>query len=73
MKRVYPKDEQSRFSGGVRHYHRSGATTTRTWDEWVNGTGKKGGGWLRLLKILGILLAIAALAGIVAGLIIELS
>ncbi|MFZ9937634.1 MAG: hypothetical protein ACO3JG_11355 [Luteolibacter sp.] len=72
MKRAYPKDDDTRFSGGTRHYHRSGAPVTRSWEEWVGGTGKKPGGWLRLLKILGALLAIVALGAIVAGLIIEL-
>ena len=72
MKRSYPKDDGTRFSGGVRHYHRSGVPVTRSWEEWVGGTGKKPGGWLRALKILGILFAILILGGIIAGLIIEL-
>ncbi len=72
MKRAYPKDDHTRFRGGVRHHHRSGSPTTRSWDEWVGGADKKPGGWLRLGKILGILIAVLALGGIIAGLIIEL-
>jgi hypothetical protein len=72
MRRSHPKDEQNRFSGGVRHYHRTGAPVQRSWDEWVDGGGKKRGGWLRFFKILGIILAILALGGIIVGLIIEL-
>ena len=72
MKRAYPKDERTRFSGGVRHYHRTGARAQRSWDEWVDGAGKKRGGFLRLLKILGGIIAILALGAIIAGLIIEL-
>jgi len=66
------KDDQSRFSGGVRHYHRAGAPMRPSWDEWVDGGGRKKIGTLRLLKILGIILALLALGGIIAGLFIEL-
>lgn len=72
MRRSHLKDEQTRFSGGVRHYHRSGSRSTRSWDEWVDGAGRKRGNSLSFLKILGIFLAILALGGIIVGLIIEL-
>ena len=44
-----------------------------SWDEWVDGTATKKGGFLKWLKILGVVLAVLALGGIIAGLFIELS
>ena len=72
MKHTHPKDEQSRFSGRVRHYHRAGTPKRPSWDEWVDGTSKEKVGFLKWLKILGIVLAVLALGGIIVGLIIEL-
>jgi len=66
------KDQHSRFSGGVRHYHRSGGAPRPSWDEWVDGPGTKKIGTLRLLKILGVVLALLALGGIIVGLYVEL-
>lgn len=72
MKHPPKRDESDRFKGALRHYHRAGGQTQRTWDEWIDG--KPGGSrpalpWLKIiLSILGLL----ALAGIAAGLFIEL-
>ncbi len=72
MKRLYPKENPNRFSGKVRHYHRSSQSEDDSWNEWVYGPGAKKRHPLKWLKFLGIAIAILALAGIVAGLIIEL-
>jgi len=72
MKRAHPKDEQTRFSGGVRHYHRTGAPAQRSWEEWVDGPGRKKRAFRKWLKILGITIALLALGAIIVGLIIEL-
>lgn len=66
------KDQQTRFSGGVRHYHRAGSPARPSWDEWVDGAGRKKIGTLKLLKILGIVFAVLALGGIIVGLFVEL-
>lgn len=73
MNRTLPPDENAKFSGNLRHYHRTGAQTQKSWDDWVDGaavTTRKSRNWL---KIAGIVIAALALSGIVAGLIIELS
>lgn len=71
MKNPFPTENKDRFSGQLRHYHRSGYQTRRTWDEWVDGKAAKSGAsnWL---KILAVVVATLALAGVIAGLIIEL-
>ena len=73
MKRSAPTDVPTKFSGNMRHYHRSGSKTQRTWDDWVDGHAAKVPSKRNWPKIVGILLGILALAGIIAGLIIELS
>jgi len=73
MKRTFPPDEYAKFSGNLRHYHRTGAQTQRTWDDWVEGTTAKTRKSRNWLKIGGILVAVLALSGIITGLIIELS
>ena len=71
MKRSFPTDNKDRFSGQLRHYHRSGYQTRRTWDEWVDGKAAQAGptNWV---KILLVVVAVLALGGIIAGLIIAL-
>jgi len=71
MKQLPQRDESSRFSGNLRHYHRSGPGTQRTWDEWVDGKAAKTGSsnWL---KISAVVVALVALGGVIAGLVIEL-
>jgi hypothetical protein len=72
MKRTHPPDENARFSGSLRHYHRSGAQTQRSWDDWVEGSAGKRQEPKKLGKLLGIILGTVALLGIITGLIIEL-
>ncbi len=72
MKRNSSIDKEARFSGHLRHYHRSRGQTPRTWDEWVDGDVRRPASARKWLKILGILLAVLALGGIIAGLFIEL-
>lgn len=72
MKRTLPPDENARFSGPLRHYHRSGTQTQRSWDDWVEGGASKPKGSRSLGKILAVVVAALALVGIVVGLIIEL-
>jgi hypothetical protein len=66
-------NNQSRFKGPLRHYHRAGTKPEKTWDEWVDGPSSKTGSAKGRWKIVGIVIAILALLGIIAGLIIELS
>jgi hypothetical protein len=73
MKRTLPPDENAKFSGNLRHYHRTGAQTQRSWDDWVEGTTAKTGKSRNWLKIVGIVVGALALSGIITGLIIELS
>jgi len=72
MKRSHPPETQARFSGSLRHYHRAGVQTNRSWDDWVEGSTAKPKGNKNWLKISGIIVGILALGGIVAGLVIEL-
>lgn len=73
MKHSPPPDDSAKFSGHLRHYHRSGPPVQRSWDDWVEGGANKGRKRTgKLPRILGLLLAILALGGIVAGLIIEM-
>lgn len=65
-------DENSRFRGSVRHYHRAASTTEKNWDQWVNGSAagvKISRNWP---KILLITIGVIALAAIIIGLFIEL-
>lgn len=71
MKHHSPKNEESRFSGALRHYHRTGSQTHRTWDEWVDGKPKSGAS-VNWLKVALITIAVLALGGILVGLVIEL-
>lgn len=71
MKHPAQRDEKARFQGPLRHYHRSSTHGQRTWDEWVDGKAAKSSS-LKWLKIAGIALAVLALVGVIAGLIIEL-
>lgn len=71
MKHPFPTDNKDRFSGQLRHYHRSGYQNRRTWDEWVDGKAAKSGP-TRWRKTVLVLLAVLTLGGVIAGLIIEL-
>jgi hypothetical protein len=72
MKHPDQRDGKTRFQGALRHYHRSNTQGQRTWEEWVDGKAAKSGS-ANWLKIIGITLAVLALCGVIAGLIIELS
>jgi hypothetical protein len=72
MRRHFPPDSPSKFAGNNRHYHRSGAGTQRTWDDWVEGrqvVKRNAGKWWKAAAVVVALLALAAIA---AGLVIEL-
>lgn len=71
MKTPLSNDGPPRFNAPIRHYHRSSGGTNRTWDEWIDGKPRTPGSG-KWLKFVGILIAFIALAGIIAGLIIEL-
>jgi hypothetical protein len=73
MKRMPPSEGHSKFSGNLRHYHRSTAQRQRTWDEWVEGPSSKLGQSRNWFKIVGIVLSVLALVGTIAGLVIKLS
>lgn len=72
MRHPSPIDDDARFKGQLRHYHRSGATERRTWEEWVEGVDTKPRMGMKLLKIVGIIMVLLALGGIIAGLVIVL-
>lgn len=71
MRHPAPRNEQTRFSAPLRHYHRAGPPNGRTWEEWVDGraTAKPARNWV---KIILITVAVLGLAGIIAGLFIEM-
>ena len=71
MKHPAPRNDQTRFSTTLRHYHRAGPPTGRTWEEWVDGrtSNKRPTKWL---KILLITTAVLGLAGILVALFIEM-
>ncbi len=72
IKRPPPRNDQARFNGALRHYHRSGSQARQAWEEWVDAkaaTSRKSVNWLKIITITAALLA---LGGIIAGLIIEL-
>ncbi len=71
MKHPPLRQDNNRFSGSLRHYHRAGSQNQRTWDEWVDGK-PKSGATTPWLKVILIAVAVLALGGIIAGLIIEL-
>ncbi len=73
MKHTHSTETQTKFSGGMRHYHRSGAQAKRSWDDWVEGTTAKPKGNVNWLKIVGIVGGVLALGGIITGLVIEMS
>lgn len=71
MKHPAQRDEPTRFSGAMRHYHRAGSGNQRSWEEWVDGKSAKAGS-ANWLKIAAISVAVLVLCAIVVGLIIEL-
>ena len=72
MKRTLPPEQNARFSGSLRHYHRSGTQTQRSWDDWVEGAAGKPKASRNVGKILALVIGVLALVGIIAGLVIEL-
>ena len=72
MKRSDSHEMQEKFSGSLRHYHRAGAPSHRSWDDWVEGSATKRSGSHNWLRISGITVGLLALGGIIAGLVIEL-
>lgn len=72
MKRNFPSEQPDRFSGNLRHYHRSGSQTQRSWDDWVDGDLAKTRRTRNWPKILGTVVGVLALVGIIVGLLVEL-
>ncbi len=72
MKRYPTPQNQGKFSGSLRHYHRSGGQNLRTWDDWVDGPSAKRKRSRNWLKILAMVIGFLALVGIAAGLWIEM-
>jgi len=73
MKRLPPSDQNDRFSGNLRHYHRSGVSTQRSWEEWIEGDQAKIRRPSKWPKILLAVMALLALGGIIIGLVVELA
>lgn len=71
MKHPSQRDENSRFHGSLRHYHRSNSQKQRTWDEWVDAKPVKARS-INWLKMGGITAGVLALIAIIVGLVIEL-
>lgn len=72
MKKTYSPEGVTKFSGNLRHYHRTSLPTTRSWDDWVNGTPLQAKPSRNWLKITSIAVGVLALGGIITGLVIEL-
>ncbi|MEX1049030.1 MAG: hypothetical protein WED15_05860 [Akkermansiaceae bacterium] len=72
MKRHFQTDKQTRFVGKVRHYHRSGGSPKRSWDEWVDGTIHKRRDLKSWLMIVATTAGFLLLASIIVGLTMEL-
>lgn len=68
MRHPKPINDKTRFSGQLRHYHRSGMKARRTWDEWVDGEAAKPGIWRKCLIIAAIVVLFLAFVAIVLGL-----
>jgi hypothetical protein len=71
MKRDLISAQPGRFSGKLRHYHRS-SRLRRTWEEWVEGDLAKKRQAKNWLKIVSVTFGCLALVGIVVGLVLEL-
>lgn len=69
----YPPEGPSKFTGSMRHYHRSGKDSQRTWDDWVAGGVAKRRNSKKWLKISGLILGMLTVAGIIVGIIIEIA
>ena len=65
-------DENSRFKGSVRHYHRAAHSNEKNWDAWINGTSTAPKSSRNWPKILLFSVASLALLGGVIGLLIEM-
>lgn len=72
MKTAHPPEGSSKFTGSLRHYHRSDTRPGCSWDDWVNGTPLKTKTSKNWPKILSITVGVLALCGIITGLVIEL-
>lgn len=72
MNRPKIRGEHDRFKGQLRHYHRSGPSSQRTWGEWIEEKTTPSQSPLKWLKILLVILSLLALGGIITGLIVEL-
>lgn len=73
MKRLSNLDDQNRFSGNLRHYHRSRTQHERSWDEWIDGHAARPKQIRKWLKAGFVITAVLALAAILVGLFIEMS
>ena len=72
MNKTQSPQPQGKFNGSLRHYHRSGSRTQRTWDDWVDGPSAKRKSSRNWLKISAMVVGLLALGGILAGLVIEM-
>jgi hypothetical protein len=72
MKKPDLNADKIRYTSNLRHYHRSGAQSKRSWDEWVDGPGASVRKPSNILKITLISLGVLALIAIIGGLMNEL-
>jgi hypothetical protein len=65
-------DENLRFRGSGRHYHRAANSAGKDWEAWINGVSTKQVKSRNWPQILGVTAVVLALLGLIIGLIIEL-
>lgn len=71
MKHPSQIDESSRFRGGLKHYHRTGAQPQSSWDQWIDGEGAPRSK-VKWGRIIGLAISLLALIGIGLALYIEM-
>jgi hypothetical protein len=72
MKPPSQPDHQTQFRGKARYYHRTGQSSQRSWDDWVEGAGGLKRGRKNWLVIVSSLIGLIVLVAITIGLTVEL-
>jgi hypothetical protein len=71
MKRIEPSGDNVRFTGNLRHYHRSTVRAQKSWDDWVDGPAGSRPPSKNWFKIIGIAVGLLALTGTIVGLVFK--
>lgn len=72
MRNSHPPEQPTRFGGNLRHYHRAGTPTQKTWNDWVNGGEAKPPATRKWGKRAAVVFGALALVAIAVGLFVEL-